>query len=164
MFQSEPKRTERVIETQDMKMGRHIFQAAQRCHHIAARAKTDVPNHKCFGDRDRPGRTSRRLADWSTACKRRIAGSFRRDAENSGRDATRSQTKQNGRPNEWPPVQNENRNAYAFASVAAGFAFSAFCATLTSSANAGASCAAMSERILRSSSHLAALRPSMKRL
>ena len=50
-------------------------------------------------ERDRPGRTSRRLADWSPAnpaltkrCVLFARGVFRRDAENSGRDATRSQT------------------------------------------------------------------------
>ena len=53
---------------------------------------------------------------------------------------------------------------YAFIKAAPGLFFSAFLATLTNSVNAAESCAAMSARTFRSSTHFAALRPSMNRL
>ena len=71
----------------------------------------------------------------------------------------------------WPPRQlnfkfeiERFEMIQALASVAPGLAFSAFLASVTSSPKAAASVAARSAMTLRSSAHLAAFKPSMKRL
>lgn len=77
----------------------------------------------------------------------------------------RARTKKTG-DHRWSPwrILQSNRSGQALASVAAGLFFSAALATFTISTNAALSCAAMSARIFRSSSHLAAFNPSISRL